>query len=77
MRLFRCSNCRHRLRYGRAVCSVCYTPTPFANRKWFLLTFIVAMVGLTSSVFPFFSSTFGAGVDAIQPDPSFWRTTAV
>ena len=77
MRLFRCGNCRHRLRYGGVVCSVCYTPSPFANRKWFLLTFIVAMTGLISSVFPFLSSTFGAGLDAIQPVPLFWQTTAV
>ncbi|MGV0909217.1 hypothetical protein [Martelella sp. FOR1707] len=42
-----------------------------------MLTFIVAMTGLISSVFPFLSSTFGAGLDAIQPVPLFWQTTAV
>lgn len=77
MRFFRCGNCRHRLRYGRDVCSVCYAPTPFVNRKWFLLTFIFAIVGLTFSLIPFFSSAFGAGVDVIHPETPFWQTTAV
>jgi hypothetical protein len=33
MRLFRCSVCHHKLRYGARVCSVCWQRTSLLNRR--------------------------------------------
>lgn len=77
MRIFRCKTCHHHLRYGRNVCSVCYSSSPIANRKWVLLTLLAVMVGLSSSLMPFFYSIFVARLDMIQPEPLFWQTMAV
>ncbi len=32
LRLFSCSNCNHRLRFGQTKCSRCYSDTPMSNR---------------------------------------------
>ncbi len=77
MRIFKCKKCHHRLRYGQKVCSLCYAPSPAANRSWFLLTLLAVMVGLTSCLFPYFYSAFGVRVDMIPPDSLLWRTMAV
>ena len=34
MRLFKCSLCHHKLRYGVRVCSYCWQRTPLLNRRF-------------------------------------------
>lgn len=47
-RLFRCSNCGHRLRFGAPVCGKCYHPTPMANRRltYWLALLLIPLLGL-------------------------------
>ncbi|WP_256432935.1 hypothetical protein [Martelella soudanensis] len=42
-----------------------------------MLTLLAVMVGLSSSLMPFFYSIFVARLDMIQPEPLFWQTMAV
>lgn len=50
LRLFRCGDCGHRLRYGAANCGKCGHPTPEKNRVEFIaypvLVLIVMIFGI-------------------------------
>ncbi|AQZ51348.1 MULTISPECIES: hypothetical protein [Martelella] len=54
MRIFKCKKCHHHLRYGTNDCSICYTPSPIANRKWALPAFLVVIIGLVAVLISFF-----------------------
>ena len=43
-RLFRCTHCGHRLRFGQRDCGACYQATPWINRYGFWLCALAALV---------------------------------
>lgn len=45
MRLFRCSQCHHKLRYGARVCSYCWQPTSLLNRR-FMPLIMLALIAV-------------------------------
>jgi len=46
LRVFRCENCDHRLRYGAKECGRCRTPTAAYNQYWVVWLGIVVVIGL-------------------------------
>jgi hypothetical protein len=52
VRLFDCTWCGHRLRFGSKVCGSCFRPTPVYNRRVFAVTLVgLVMVGTGAAVF--------------------------
>ena len=50
LRVFRCKDCDHKMRYGAPYCGSCGYPTPEKNRVAFLLvpltTLVILIVGV-------------------------------